>query len=317
MRRRTAWRLGALLVGAVVLAFCLRYVLTSFRWGEVLRIVKHANLLWLLGAGSASILAYWSLRALRWFAILRNLGTRVRFGELYVCCAASLGIATVTPFQSGEMLKIELLKRHGAFERTAGYGAFAVERVLDLLTVVSAAAVCVLAEVSTDLSRTAALLVLVVLAAVVLAMVLAVSRLKPGGKPGEFLRNVAASLRGWPTATAAVILTAAAWSLVVVGWQVSLHSIGVDVGFFRVLTLMTVVTLAAILSFIPGGLGVSEAGSAQILMKLGQPAAAAQAGAILIRSYGMLVVLLGLAHLVVWLVMRSRNVPSSSGTSLE
>lgn len=317
MRRITAWRLGTLLVGAVVLAFCLRYVLTSFRWGDVLRIVKHANLLWLLGAGAASIVVYWILRALRWFTILRNLGIRVRFGELYVCCAASLGIATVTPFQSGEMLKIELLKRHGALQRTAGYGAFAVERVLDLLTVVSAAAVCVLAEASPGLSRAAVLLALGIVVAVVLGGVLAVSKLKPGGKPGEFLRNVAASLRGWATATAAIALTAAAWSLVVVGWQLSLHSIGVDVGFFRVLTLMTVVTLAGILSFIPGGLGVSEAGSAQILMKFGQSAATAQAGAILIRCYGMLVVLLGLAHLAVWLAMRSRNVPASSGASLE
>ena len=75
---------------------------------------------------------------------------------------------------------------------------------------------------------------------------------------------------------------------------------------------VTVVTLAAILSFIPGGLGVSEAGSAQILMKFGQSAATAQAGAILIRSYGMLVVLLGLAHLGVWLVMRSRNSPPAA-----
>jgi flagellar biogenesis protein FliO len=51
-------------------------------------------------------------------------------------------------------------------------------------------------------------------------------------------------------------------------------------------------------------------------MKFGQPAATAQAGAILIRSYGMLVVLLGLTHLAVWLVMRSRNVSPSNGTNL-
>lgn len=296
------------LVAAAVLLWCLRYILISFRWGEVLRTVRHANLFWLLGAGSASIVAYWVLRALRWYTILRNLGVRMRFGELYVCCAASLGIATVTPFQSGEMLKVELLKRHGALQRTAGYGSFAVERVLDLLTIVSAAAVCLLVGFGSEMSRAAVLLVLGAVAAAALVGALVVSRMSAGGRFGEFLRSVRVSLRGWATTLTVVALTAAAWVLVVVGWQLSLHSIGLDIGFFRVLTLMTAVTLAGILSFIPGGLGVMEAGSAQILMKFGQSAATAQAGAILIRCYGLLVVSLGLAHFGGWLLMRPKAV---------
>jgi len=311
MKRNTAWRIGTVLVGATVFALCFRYVLMSFRWNEVLGIVKGARLAWLVGAGSASIIAYWLVRAARWFTILRNLGIRVGFTELYICSAASLGIATVTPLQTGEMLKVELLRRRGGLARSAGYGSFAVERVVDLFTIVSAAAVCILSGVGFGISRSTAVLTCGLSALLLLAGVLVLLKIRAGGKVGEFLRDARKCLAGRATFPVVMALTFAAWALVVLGWQISLHSIGIDIGFLKSLTLMTVVTLAGILSLVPGGLGVAEVGTTRVLMGFGQPSALAQAGAVTIRCYAILVVLLGLVHLVLQAALNARSPVSS------
>ena len=312
MKRKTAWRIGALLVGATVFALCLRYVLTNFRWADVMRIVGQAQLGWLIGVGSASIIVYWLVRAARWFVILRNLGIPVGFTELYVCTAASLGIATVTPLQTGEMLKVELLKRRCGLARSAGYGSFAVERVIDLFTIVTAATVCVLSGVGFGIGRRGTVLVWGVSALLLAAGVLILGKARTGGSVGEFFRDARQCLTGRATFLIVAALTLAAWGMVVLGWQISLHSIGIDIGFPRSLVLMSVVTLAAILSLVPGGLGVSEVGTTQLLMGFGQPTAAAQAGAVIIRCYGMLVVVLGLVHLFLNAALRART----RGTSI-
>jgi uncharacterized membrane protein YbhN (UPF0104 family) len=311
VRKVAAWKLGTTLVGAVVLAFCLRYVLTSFRWSEVLRIVKEVKLAWLVGAGSASIIAFWFVRAARWFVILRNLGIRVGFRELYICSAASLGIATVTPLQTGEMLKVELLRRRGGLARSAGYGSFAVERVIDLFTIVSAAAVCILSGIGFGISRRTALFVWGLSVLLFLTGVFVLRKTRTGGKVGEFIRDAKRCLAGRATFPVVMALTLAAWALVVLGWQLSLHSIGIDIGFLKALTLMTVVTLAGILSLVPGGLGVSEVGTSRILMGFGQTEATAQAGAVIIRCYAILMVLLGLVHLALQAALKARS-PASS-----
>jgi len=46
-----------------------------------------------------------------------------------------MSFAIITPLQSGEALKVEMLKKIGALERVPGYGIFITERILDLITV--------------------------------------------------------------------------------------------------------------------------------------------------------------------------------------
>ena len=87
---------------------------------------------------------YWMIRALRWHLLLKRTGTIVPFFDLYMCTAVSLSFSIFTPLQSGEMLKVELLRKYGMIRRFPGYGSFLVERALDLATVVTIAGISLL-----------------------------------------------------------------------------------------------------------------------------------------------------------------------------
>ena len=63
------------LVGLAVLIACLNYILRGFQWREIISLLASTDLMWLLGIGGLSIFIYWIVRALRWFLILRCLGT--------------------------------------------------------------------------------------------------------------------------------------------------------------------------------------------------------------------------------------------------
>ena len=70
---------------------------------------------------------------------------------------------------------------------------------------------------------------------------------------------------------------------------------------------MSIVALIGILSFIPGGLGISEAGSSQLLIHFGIAVAAAQAGSLVLRSYSLISIVLGIGHLGLWKLVRARR----------
>ena len=48
-------------------------------------------------------------------------------------------MALVTPAQSGEMSKVELLKKRGLMERFSGYSSFLLERYVDFCLIVAVA----------------------------------------------------------------------------------------------------------------------------------------------------------------------------------
>jgi len=72
--------------------------------------------------------------------------------------------------------------------------------------------------------------------------------------------------------------------------------------------LISLVTLGVLLSFIPGGVGISEVLAAAALTNMGILSGTAQTGALMLRMYALMVVLFGLAHLAVWSICR---LPSS------
>jgi uncharacterized membrane protein YbhN (UPF0104 family) len=214
--------------------------------------------------------------------------------------ACSLALALVTPFQSGEALKVEMLRKQVALPRMEGYGSFVIERALDLFVVVLLAFVGSMFDPLPGLSPrmlawTLAALIVGVMSAVgvMLAMQqresvnLLLMRVRP------FVSHPAVLLK-------AMSLTVLAWLVVAVGWSYCLQSIGLELGFAKVVSLTAGMTLVNVLSFIPGAVGVSEAGIAASLVHAGCAVALAQSGALAIRAYALVALVLGLIHYV-WL----------------
>jgi len=104
----------------------LREIAHSFQWRAILAQLSPADPVWFFAGGGASIIAYWLVRVFRWHVLLRSMHANARFLDLYLYSAIALSVAIFTPFQSGEVLKVELFKKRGNVGRLPGYSAFMV-----------------------------------------------------------------------------------------------------------------------------------------------------------------------------------------------
>lgn len=291
---RSRWRTATLWFGFTLLLGAIAYVLLTFRWAELAAILAATQALLFVGGGGATILAYWLLRTARWSLLLGAARVRLPFKELYLSTAVSLGLAIVTPLQSGEAGKVEWLKRRGMLDRKTGYSAYALERVLDLAVVCAFGLVGLGSRVGST-SLFAWLLVGFGLGVVCL---LAIARL------ARFDSRLAAAVASFRLLAAdravllkALGLTVAAWLVVALGWRICLASLSITVSAADAITLVGLITIANILSFVPGAWGISEIGIAEFLRATGHEPLAAQAGAIVIRGYGILTLAIAVLHL--------------------
>lgn len=300
-------RLIAMVISLVVFATSAWYISVTFQWCELGQVLKDVNLLCLIAGGGTSIMIYWLLRALRWHILLRRTDTHVFFLDLYLCTAVSLSFALFTPLQSGEMLKVELLKKYGLLQRVPGYGSFLVERALDLVILVTMACVSLLTILNVLPSQAYAYGILGCMVFACVVGVIMLMKLQLKGRPQQLLETMRQCVGDVSTLLLITLITAVSWASVAFSWQVFLYASGIHLNFLQAVALMSIVALISILSLIPGGLGISEAGTSQLLMHFGVTAAVAQAGALVLRSYSIVAIVLGLGCLGVWKVLRLRR----------
>jgi uncharacterized membrane protein YbhN (UPF0104 family) len=93
-------------------------------------------------------------------------------------------------------------------------------------------------------------------------------------------------------------LTIAAWLVVAVGWHACLASLSILLSASDSIALVGLITIANILSLVPGAWGISEIGIAEFLRTLGYGTVDAQAGAIILRAYGLLTLVVAALHLL-------------------
>ncbi|NLN75949.1 MAG: flippase-like domain-containing protein, partial [Armatimonadetes bacterium] len=127
----------------------------SFHWVVIASILKKTNLFLLIFGCGVSILIFWVLRALRWYILLRKMGVQISIVSLYMCTAITVGLATMTPLRSGEILRTEFLKRYGLLERAPGYGSFIIERIIDMVMVAFLATISVFRGICISFSAAA------------------------------------------------------------------------------------------------------------------------------------------------------------------
>ena len=289
----------------IVFAASAWYIGRTFQWRELGQVLRDVNLACLVGGGGASIVVYWMIRTLRWHILLRRTGTHVPLLDLYMCTAVSLSFALFTPLRSGEMLKIELLKKYGMIQRSPGYGSFLVERALDLATLLTVACVSLLTSLNILPNRTYAYYFLGGLVLVCVAGLIALTKLRLKGRPQQLLEHMRQCTGDVPTLVLVAVVTCVSWAAVGFLWHVFLYSAGIHLGFAKTVALMSIVALISILSLIPGGLGISEAGASQLLIHFGFAVATAQAGSLILRSNSLLALALGAGHLGLWKWVRS------------
>jgi uncharacterized membrane protein YbhN (UPF0104 family) len=287
-------------VAVLIFLFCIGYTLTNFLWTEIGSILRTADLRWVIFGGGATILGQWVLRTWRWAAILKQARRDVRLFDLYLCQVLSQTLSNISPGQSAEIIKVEWLRQRGAVERLPGYGAFIMERVVDFLIVAAGAAIGSIVTVTGFRSEAwtlAAMLVIVVMTFLALHILRKISL---AGRAGAFLAPLQACAREPKLLGTVFLLTTCSWALVAAGWLFCLRGISLDLAIVPGMALVCVMAIVNVVTCIPGALGVSEVGVTEFLIRLGYSASLAQSGALMIRAYGILILLMGGFHLLLW-----------------
>lgn len=281
------------IIGSIVCAASICYLLLVYDWQDVFHSLLNVQYLTLILQIWGVHFFYIILRTSRFFILVRRFNAKIPFEKLYFINAVVLSLAVLTPGQLGEVLKIELLKRQNLLDRLSGFGGFAIERFMDLLVITTIAC---LGGVWTDTFANRYPVFL--FGGGVLFIILLATFLLTGRKffyRGLPLRNGSSTLWVWGRI---FILTLLSWGCVIWAWSLILAAAKVHLGMWQVAWLVSLVTVGVILSLMPGGIGVADMLTVELLVEMGIMPMMAQGGAILLRFYALILVGFGLIHIL-------------------
>ncbi len=118
---------------SIVLAILFLYVaFHDVDFGEVLNIVWHANILWVLIFIAVTMLGHY-LRAIRWKFILNSIKPGTSMKNLFGALMVGYGVNCVTP-KLGEVTRAVLIGRWENLSRSSMFGTVILERVIDVIS---------------------------------------------------------------------------------------------------------------------------------------------------------------------------------------
>lgn len=221
--------------------------------------------------------ANYLIRFVRWQYYLRVLGLEVPAGESFLVFLSGFAL-TVTPGKLGEAVKALLLRESRGIPAARTAPIVIAERLTDLAGLLVLAA---FGAFTFDVDRTFLIIAAGLIAGALLVIsieplarfaITLVARLPGLGrrsdKLGEFYESAAALLRPGPLALAC-LLSAASWACECVAfWLIVRGFPGAAVELPAATFIYAAMTIAGAVSFLPGGLGVTEAGMLTLLTKM-------------------------------------------------
>lgn len=309
MRWRIALKpMGWAVFAVAALAIAAFAATAGIDWRAVAGMLGAADTVGLLAIAPALTLSVWVLRAVRWKLTLDLIDRRLPPIDLYLLSSMAIGLAAVTPAQSGELMKAEFARRGAGAPIAESVALFAGERLYDVATllVLTLAAVA-MSGLAGGLPPAVMLAGGAGLVAVAAATVM-LARNSPAAANalGPFVRTMST-----PSVAAGMAATTlACWLISGAVWRVALGSVGVELTLAATIALMGLVTFANLVNLAPGGVGTTEAGVAGFLLLQGTSPEAAAAGALAIRFLGFVAMALGAAHWAAHRVIRRRGAPA-------
>ena len=232
------------------------------------------------------------VRGLRWGALMGVAGYPVSWRDAVYLHLAGQTMG-VTPGRVGEVFKPWLAKGLSGMPMSRGVPLVFAERVADLIAVVLLASGGLTAIGGRP--WVLALALGVVLAGTAVAGSAWFHRLAIGlvergrwsrthGRPAQAIADTLNRTLAWRVLAWSVPASVIAWGLEGVAFALALHEVGiVTLDVFASVSVYSVATIAGAFSFLPGGIGFTEASMAGILAALGAPVGPASAATLVIR----------------------------------
>lgn len=235
-----------------------------------------------IGAGGLAValllsLANYGARYLRWQIVLANIGHRIPHRENMAIYLSGFAL-TATPGKAGELIRSTLLSKHGV-PYPHSFAAFVGERLADLLGVLVIAAI--------GLSGFEQLRGWIIGGFAVVAVAIAGAWLagrttKNTGRLASFLEAVRSSVSR-RTLAPILILSVIGWAAEAYAFALIANWLGCGISELQALFIFSFSMMAGAASFLPGGLGGTEAAMLSLLALAGSDPARAVAATVVIR----------------------------------
>ena len=262
-----------------------------------------------------SLLSY-LLRFARWHHFIGAMGHRVpvvRNLEIYLAAFA----LTLTPGKSGETIRSVYLHPYGV-SYPHSIGAFVSERLLDLVAVGALASMAVSIFPEQRLWMFAAIASIVIVILLLRSQLITLigrraARSSVVGHATTLIATVRFLLSGRRLAVAAP-LSLAAWAAQGVSLYLIVHTLGYELAASTVIAIYCLSILAGAASFIPGGLGATEAAIVMLLSAAGVGETDAITASLVSRSLTLwLAVGIGLTTMTRIVLTRDSDVVGKGG----
>ncbi len=232
----------------------------------------HVDLLW-LACGFFFYGVFLILSTIRWGNLLSADPTILPWKDLTIVTLIAKGLGSITPMNAGEFYKAELSHRILSDGRGSQYGIVAVERVVDVSTLLLCASIGIFTQ--PKLRIYFADKVPFVIGIVIVTIAIGIASLYFAVRFSPKLRSLYNGMTGafrllW-IRKSILPLTILLWLSIAVMWWTLAAAFHANVSFSDALLIMSITTFIIVGSFIPGGLGIADIGATQIGIWLGYP----------------------------------------------
>jgi glycosyltransferase 2 family protein len=245
--------------------------------GEVAAALARFNW-WMAVAALGLAAANYLVRFVRWQQYLRLLGLNVPAGESFLVFLSGFSL-TVTPGKLGEAVKAFLLRESRGIPATRTAPIVVAERFTDLVGLLLLAGVGVFSfDVDRRFLAAGAGLIGIGLLVISVESIARLALRVVGRVPGvravapkleEFYKTTATLLKPGPLLSA-VALSTVSWFFECVAFWLVVHGFaGAQLDLQAATFIYAAMTIVGALSFLPGGLGATEAGMLALIGKLG------------------------------------------------
>jgi glycosyltransferase 2 family protein len=231
------------------------------------------------------------LLGLRFHRFLKILNIKISLGKSILIYLTGLSL-TVTPGNSGQIIKSQIMKREFGHAISKTSPIILIEKWNELCA--SLLILIILALINSILESILIIIIGIIIAAFLLGMmryhilfnslkkiILRFPRLKTLEESIENSQDALLLLSSKKNIMQGIIMTMPAMLFQAISVYFAFHALGISIGFVLSTQIFYVAVISGILSFLPGGLGITEGSMAALLVKYYDHNLALLAGAVI------------------------------------